>query len=64
MHYKVCVCQLYIHMHNPSYSESLFEDYNAVGCWPDCKPEGPLFSAEFVCLFVCVSLTGTSTLQR
>jgi len=19
-------------------------------CWPDCKPEGPLFSAEFVCL--------------
>jgi len=22
-------------------------------CWPDCKPEGPLFSAEF--LFVCVS---------
>ena len=21
--------------------------------WPDCKPEGPLFSAEFVCL--CVS---------
>jgi len=41
-------------------------------CWPDCKPEGPLFSAEFVCesvglsvcLCVCVSLTGTSTLQR
>jgi len=33
-------------------------------CWPDCKPEGPLFSAEFVCLSVCVSLTGTSTLQR
>ena len=28
--------------------------------WPDCKPDGPLFSAEFVCL----SLTGTSTLQR
>ena len=24
-------------------------------CWPDCKPEGPLFSAEFVCLSVCVS---------
>jgi len=23
-------------------------------CWPDCKPEGPLFSAEFVCL--CVSV--------
>ena len=22
-------------------------------CLPDCKPEGPLFSAEFVC--VCVS---------
>ena len=22
-------------------------------CWPDCKPEGPLFSAEFVCLCVC-----------
>ena len=19
-------------------------------CWPDCKPEGPLFSAEFICL--------------
>jgi len=30
--------------------------------WPDCKPERPLFSAEFVCLSVC--LTGTSTLQR
>jgi len=23
-------------------------------CWPDCKPEGPLFSAEFVCLSVCL----------
>jgi len=25
-------------------------------CWPDCKPEGSLFSAEFVCLpvYVCV----------
>jgi len=22
--------------------------------WPDCKPEGPLFSAEFVCLSVCL----------
>jgi len=22
--------------------------------WPDCKPEGPLFSAEFVYLSVCV----------
>ena len=22
--------------------------------WPDCKPEGPLFSAEFVCLRVCL----------
>jgi len=22
--------------------------------WPDCKPEGPLFSAEFVCLCVCL----------
>ena len=34
-------------------------------CWPDCKPEGPLLSAEFVCesVCVCVSLTGTSTLQ-
>jgi len=31
--------------------------------WPDCNPEGPLFSAEFVCLCVCVSLTGTTTLQ-
>jgi len=29
-------------------------------CWPDCKPEGPLFLAEFV----CVSLTGTSALQH
>ena len=28
------------------------------------QPEGPSFSAEFVCLSVCVSLTGTSTLQR
>jgi len=24
--------------------------------WPDCKPEGPLFSAEFVCLSVCVCI--------
>jgi len=36
--------------------------------WPDCKPEGPLFSPVFVCvhvcLSVCLSLTGTSTLQR
>ena len=46
--------------------------YRSVVCWPDCKPEGPLFSAQFVCLSVCVcvclcvcvSLTGTSTLQR
>jgi len=22
--------------------------------WPDCKPEGPLFSAEFVCVSVCL----------
>ena len=22
--------------------------------WPDCKPEGPLFSAKFVCLSVCL----------
>jgi len=34
--------------------------------WPDCKPEGPLFSAEFVCLVsvcvcVCVSLTHRHT---
>ena len=43
-----------------------------VSFWPDCKPEGPLFSSEFVCgsvcqslcVSVCVSLTGTSTLQR
>ena len=26
------------------------------GCWLDCKPEGPLFSAEFVCLCGCVCL--------
>jgi len=32
--------------------------------WPEWKPEGPLFSAEFVCLCDCLSLTGTSTLQR
>jgi len=33
--------------------------------WPDCKPEGhPLFLVEFVCLSVCVSVTGTSTLQH
>ena len=25
-------------------------------CWPDCKPEGPLFSAEFVCLCACLSV--------
>ena len=35
---------------------------------PIAEPEGPLFSAEFFCLSVsvcvCVSLTGTSTLQR
>ena len=29
-----------------------------------CKPEGPLFSAKFFCLCVCLSETGTSTLQR
>jgi len=38
--------------------------YQTVVCWPDCKPEGPLFSAEFDCLSVCLSLAGTSTLQR
>ena len=26
-------------------------------CWPDCKPEEPLFSAEFVCLCVCVCVS-------
>jgi len=36
--------------------------YQTVVCWPDCKPEGPLFSAEFVS--VCLPLTGTYTLQR
>ena len=25
-------------------------------CWPDCKPDGQLFSAEFVCLSVCLCL--------
>jgi len=25
--------------------------------WPDCKPEGPLFSAEFVSLSVCVCVS-------
>jgi len=25
--------------------------------WPDCKPEGSLFLAEFVCLCVCVSVS-------
>jgi len=31
---------------------------NETVCWPDCKPEGPLFSAEFefVCLWVCLSV--------
>jgi len=28
----------------------LFQQY----FWPNCKPEGPLFSAEFVCLSVCL----------
>ena len=23
-------------------------------CWPHCKPEGPLFPAEFLCLSVCL----------
>ena len=27
-------------------------DINQRKCWSDCKPEGPLFSAEFVCLSV------------
>jgi len=27
-----------------------------VVCWPDCKPEGPLFSAEVVCISVCLSV--------
>ena len=26
--------------------------------WPDCKPEGPLFSAEFVCLSLCLCVSG------
>ena len=25
-------------------------------CWPDCKPEGHYFLAEFVCLSVYVSV--------
>jgi len=25
-----------------------------VNYWPDCRPEWPLFSAEFVCLSVCL----------
>jgi len=25
-------------------------------CWPDRKPEGPLFSAEFVCESACLCL--------
>jgi len=25
--------------------------------WPNCKPEGSLFSAEFVCLSVCLSVS-------
>jgi len=33
-------------------SVKLDDDY-----WPDCKPEGPLFSAEFVCVCVCVCVT-------
>jgi len=47
----------YIHLY---ISESL---YNTVPIsasqkhfWPDCKPEGSLFSAEFVCLSVCLSV--------
>jgi len=36
-------------------------------CWPDCKPEGPLFSAEFVCMSVCVCkgvLSGVNRYQK
>ena len=36
----------------------------SVGPITNLKAEGSLFSAEFVCLCVCLSLTGTSTLQR
>ena len=25
--------------------------------WPDCKPEGPLFLAEFVCMSVCLCVS-------
>ena len=63
---------------NSDNSRTMMERHSRIGCivllkqtvlllrndvqffWPDCKPEGPLFSAEFVCL----SLTGSSTLQR
>jgi len=28
--------------------------FSCLWYWPDCKPEGPLFSAEFVCVSVCL----------
>ena len=28
--------------------------WSSMVCWPDCKPEGPLFSPAFVCLSVCL----------
>jgi len=45
---------------NPVCQVWLDSDFTAAGAAknvdfrPDCKPEGPLFSAEFVCLSVCL----------
>jgi len=41
----------FAYIHNSDILRCKICDY-----WPDCKREGPLFSAEFVCLCVCVSL--------
>jgi len=37
-----------------AYFKNHMSKLREIFCWPDCKPKGPLFSAEFVCLSVCV----------
>jgi len=41
--------------HDEVYSPcASFRPTSVIVNWPDYKPEGPLFSAEFVCLCVCL----------
>ena len=51
MHYDACNC-LFVFC---AFGLCLTVKLSSFGFWPDCKPEGPLFSAEFVSLSVSVS---------